>query len=233
MPEPPESRSGSTGLRHSPSPESFGAPALNPERSSRRPQGRSSNALAWRWSARRTRRPDQQETGRRPDLRIILRCQRRWRKPSPSGRPRPLCRGWGREPGLLDLPQSAQLRGQCHDPQTGEIVGGTGQFTAATGSFTGTVTASAVLARNPDGSCSDSQVPLHEVDMITSTGSLSFDDAYRRARRRRGRDPRSNGSRVIRRGGGSWAPRDHRVGSRPREGSRGGCERLRTCSPHL
>lgn len=59
-------------------------------------------------------------------------------------------------------------------PQTGEIVGGTGQFTAATGSFTGTVTASAVLARNPDGSCSDSQVPLHEVDMITSTGSLSF-----------------------------------------------------------
>ena len=83
-------------------------------------------------------------------------------------------RGWGREPGLLDLPQSAQLRGQCHDPQTGEIVGGTGQFTAATGSFTGTVTASAVLARNPDGSCSDSQAPLHEVDMITSTGSLSF-----------------------------------------------------------
>ena len=59
-------------------------------------------------------------------------------------------------------------------PQTGEIVGGTGQFTAATGSFTGTVTASAVLAHNPDGSCSDSQVPLHEVDMITSTGSLSF-----------------------------------------------------------
>jgi len=59
-------------------------------------------------------------------------------------------------------------------PQTGEILGGTGQFTAATGSFTATVIASAVLARNPDRSCSDSQVPLHEVDKITSTGTLSF-----------------------------------------------------------
>lgn len=59
-------------------------------------------------------------------------------------------------------------------PQTGEIDGGTGQFTNATGSFTGTVTAKGLGARNPDGSCSPTQPALHEVDMITSTGRLSF-----------------------------------------------------------
>jgi hypothetical protein len=58
--------------------------------------------------------------------------------------------------------------------QTGEIVGGTRQFTTATGIFTGTVTVRAVLARNPDGSCSFERVPLHEVDLITATGTLSF-----------------------------------------------------------
>ena len=58
--------------------------------------------------------------------------------------------------------------------QTGEVAGGTRQFTKATGSFTATVTARAVLARNPDGSCSLEQDPLHEVDLITATGTLSF-----------------------------------------------------------
>lgn len=58
--------------------------------------------------------------------------------------------------------------------QTGKIVGGTRQFTHASGSFTGTVTVRAVLARNPDGSCSFEQDPLHEVDLITATGTLSF-----------------------------------------------------------
>src|SRR5215469_14374507 len=56
--------------------------------------------------------------------------------------------------------------------QTNEIVGGTGQFAAATGSFTATVTGRGVLARNPDGSCSAERDPLHEVDMITATGTL-------------------------------------------------------------
>ena len=58
--------------------------------------------------------------------------------------------------------------------QTGEVAGGTRQFTKATGSFTATVTARAVLARNPDGSCSLERDPLHEVDLITATGTLSY-----------------------------------------------------------
>jgi hypothetical protein len=41
---------------------------------------------------------------------------------------------------------------------------------AAPGRFTGP----AVLARNPDDSCSSAQDPLHAVDMITATGTLSF-----------------------------------------------------------
>jgi hypothetical protein len=58
--------------------------------------------------------------------------------------------------------------------QTGEIVGGTGQFAAAAGSFTGTVTGQGLGARNPDGSCSESQPALHEVDMLAASGTLSF-----------------------------------------------------------
>jgi hypothetical protein len=58
--------------------------------------------------------------------------------------------------------------------QTGEITGGTGQFADATSSSTGTVSAHGLLPRNPDRSCSTTQTPLHEVDMITSSGTLSF-----------------------------------------------------------
>jgi hypothetical protein len=58
--------------------------------------------------------------------------------------------------------------------QTGEIVGGTGEFAAAIGSFTGTATAHGLGARNPDGSCSESQPALHEVDMVAASGTLSF-----------------------------------------------------------
>jgi len=58
--------------------------------------------------------------------------------------------------------------------QTGVVDGGTRQFTKATGSFTATITGRAVLARNPDGSCSLEQAPLHAVDLITATGTLSF-----------------------------------------------------------
>jgi hypothetical protein len=58
--------------------------------------------------------------------------------------------------------------------QTGTVVGGTGRFAAATGSSTATVTGRGILPRNPDGSCSQEQTALHEVDMIASSGTLSF-----------------------------------------------------------
>ena len=58
--------------------------------------------------------------------------------------------------------------------QTGQIVGGTGQFAAASGSATATVTGQGILPRNHDGSCSGEQASLHEVDMIASSGTLSF-----------------------------------------------------------
>jgi hypothetical protein len=58
--------------------------------------------------------------------------------------------------------------------QTGEVTGGTGLFAAATGSFTATVTGPAILARNPDGSCSFEQAALHEVDRFATSGTLSF-----------------------------------------------------------
>jgi hypothetical protein len=58
--------------------------------------------------------------------------------------------------------------------QTSQIEGGTGQFAAASGSFTATVGGPAVLARNPDGSCSFDQAALHEVDHFTATGIMSF-----------------------------------------------------------
>ena len=57
---------------------------------------------------------------------------------------------------------------------TWDVTGGTGQFDDAIGSFTGTVSAVALLARNPDGSCSLTQVPLHEVDKFAESGTLSF-----------------------------------------------------------
>jgi hypothetical protein len=59
-------------------------------------------------------------------------------------------------------------------PQSGEVIGGSGQFVAAHGNFAATVSAKALLARNPDGRCSTEDVPLHEVDQIGSSGTLSF-----------------------------------------------------------
>ena len=57
---------------------------------------------------------------------------------------------------------------------TWDVTGGTGQFAGATGSFTGAENAVALLARNPDGSCSFTQVPRLEVDKFAESGTLSF-----------------------------------------------------------
>jgi hypothetical protein len=56
---------------------------------------------------------------------------------------------------------------------TWRVTGGTGQFKGAMGSFNGTVSTRALLARNPDGSCSFMQVPRDEVDKFAESGSLS------------------------------------------------------------
>src|SRR5206468_1753564 len=59
--------------------------------------------------------------------------------------------------------------------QTSHIVGGTGRFATATGtSSTATVTARGKLARTADGSCSPDRIPLHEVDHLASSGTLSL-----------------------------------------------------------
>ena len=58
--------------------------------------------------------------------------------------------------------------------QTAVIIGGTGQFAAATGRSTGTVSGQGLLPRNPDGSCAFTQPALHEEDMIAASGTLSF-----------------------------------------------------------
>jgi hypothetical protein len=71
-------------------------------------------------------------------------------------------------------PHSCTLSGTAQ--QTGQIIGGTGQFADASGGGPGTVTIHALLPRNPDGSCSVpfEQPSLHEVDMVASSGTLSF-----------------------------------------------------------
>jgi hypothetical protein len=69
-------------------------------------------------------------------------------------------------------PRSCVATATIH--QTGEIIGGTGQFADAAGNFRSIVTGPAVLARNPGGTCSFDHVPLHEVDMISAAGMLSF-----------------------------------------------------------
>ena len=57
---------------------------------------------------------------------------------------------------------------------TWDVTGGTGQFDDATGSFIGTEAAVALLARNPDGSCSLTPLPFPrlEVDKFAESGTL-------------------------------------------------------------
>jgi hypothetical protein len=69
---------------------------------------------------------------------------------------------------------TAGCLGNATIQQTAVIAGGTGQFAAATGSFSATVSGPALLPRNPDGSCDFNRPALHEEDMFTDTGTLSF-----------------------------------------------------------
>jgi hypothetical protein len=58
--------------------------------------------------------------------------------------------------------------------QTGKVQGGTGKFRHASGSFAGTVRVRSVAMRNADGTCSQEQLPLLEVDILAAHGTLSI-----------------------------------------------------------
>jgi hypothetical protein len=70
------------------------------------------------------------------------------------------------------IPQSCRFSASVQ--QTGEIAGGTGLFTQASGSGSGGVIAHGTAARAADGSCDSLAPTLHEVDRISSTGTLSY-----------------------------------------------------------
>jgi hypothetical protein len=56
-----------------------------------------------------------------------------------------------------------------------QIIGGTGLFAHASGTFTGTISPQGLLPHNPDNSCAAIGTPsLHEVDMVAFSGTLSF-----------------------------------------------------------
>ena len=70
------------------------------------------------------------------------------------------------------IPQSCRFTASVQ--QTGEIAGGTGLFAQASGSGAGGVVAHGTAARAADGSCDSLAPTLHEVDRISSTGTLSY-----------------------------------------------------------
>ena len=70
------------------------------------------------------------------------------------------------------IPQSCRFTASVQ--QTGEIAGGTGLFTDASGSGAGSVVAHGTAARAADGSCDPFAPNPHEVDRISSTGTLSY-----------------------------------------------------------
>ena len=70
------------------------------------------------------------------------------------------------------IPQSCRFTASVQ--QTGEIAGGTGLFAVASGSGEGGVVARGTAARAADGSCDPLAPALHEVDRISSTGTLSY-----------------------------------------------------------
>jgi hypothetical protein len=69
-------------------------------------------------------------------------------------------------------PQSCRFTASVQ--QTGVIAGGTGVFADASGSGAGGVVAHGTAARAADGSCDPLAPTPHEVDRISSTGTLSY-----------------------------------------------------------
>jgi hypothetical protein len=70
------------------------------------------------------------------------------------------------------IPESCRFTANVK--QTGEIAGGSGLFAAASGSGAGGVVTHGTAARAPDGSCDPFAPTPHEVDRISSTGTLSY-----------------------------------------------------------
>src|SRR4051812_48800082 len=70
------------------------------------------------------------------------------------------------------IPQSCRFTASLQ--QTGEIAGGTRVFAEASGSGAGGVVARGTAARAAHGSCDPFAPTPHEVDRISSTGSLSY-----------------------------------------------------------
>jgi hypothetical protein len=64
--------------------------------------------------------------------------------------------------------------GKVSGTQSIAVVGGTGRFAHATGSFAGVHAASVIAPRTVDGTCDVQSQPLFEVDNASGTGSLSF-----------------------------------------------------------
>ena len=64
--------------------------------------------------------------------------------------------------------------GKVSGTQSIAVVGGTGRFTNATGSFAGVLAAWVIAPRNVDGTCDVQSLPLFEVDHVSGRGSLSF-----------------------------------------------------------
>lgn len=64
---------------------------------------------------------------------------------------------------------------RSHAPGHGALAArGTRLFAAATGNYTGTVTAWGLARRGVDGNCTLDQQPLYEMDRFVLSGSLSF-----------------------------------------------------------
>ena len=70
------------------------------------------------------------------------------------------------------IPQSCRFTASVE--QTSEIAGGTGLFTRASGTGAGGVVAHGTMPRAADGSCDPLAPTPHEVDRLSSTGTLSY-----------------------------------------------------------